>query len=174
MSGQRRRTRQASRACDTAPVWERLLVAAYARTHERQRRAVVRLVTPGYRVGVLAVLRRPDGRVLLVDQPYVEGWSLPGGDVKRGETVRGALARELREELGLHVAVPQPVLAAQRPEDRWVTFVTPLHVDDPTADAVRPRSAELHRVQWYEPERLPALHRDVVAPLRLVGVPAGA
>ena len=46
---------------------ERLVVAVYARTPERPRRAVVRAVTPGYRVGVLAVVTRPDGRLLLVE-----------------------------------------------------------------------------------------------------------
>ncbi|MDP9497636.1 MAG: NUDIX domain-containing protein [Actinomycetota bacterium] len=151
-------------------MWERLLVAAYARTPERPRRAVVRLLTPGHRVGVLAVLRRPDGRVLLVDQPYVEGWALPGGDLKRGETVAGALTRELREEIGLHVAVPEPALAAHRAHDRWVTFVAPLQVDDAGADALRPRSPELAAVGWYAPGALPPLHPDTVAPLRLAGV----
>ena len=51
-------------------MWQRLVVAVYARTPERPRRAVVRLLTPGYRVGALAVVAREDGRLLLVDQPY--------------------------------------------------------------------------------------------------------
>ena len=152
--------------------WERLVVAVYARTPERPRRAVVRLLTPGYRVGVLAVLTRPDGRLLLVDQPYTEGWSLPGGDLKRGETVGAGLSRELREELGLHVVAPEPVLAAQRPHDRWVTFVARVEVDEPTAARVAPRSAELQQVGWYAPDALPLLDPDVVDPLRLAGVPA--
>ena len=152
--------------------WERLVVAVYARTPERPRRAVVRLLTPGYRVGVLAVLTRPDGRVLLVDQPYTEGWALPGGDVKRGETIGQGLSRELREEVGLHVDLPEPVLAAQRADDRWITFVTRVAVDEPTADAIRPLSAELAGVAWFAPDALPPLHPHVVDPLRLVGVPA--
>jgi len=151
-------------------MWQRLVVAVYARAPERPRRAVVRLVTPGYRVGVLAVLQRPDGRVLLVDQPYTEGWSLPGGDLKRGETVGQGLARELREEVGLDVAVPEPVQAVQRPHDRWVTFVARLEVDDGTADGLGARSAELSSVGWFAPGALPALDPDVVAPLRLAGV----
>ena len=151
-------------------MWERLLVAAYTRAPERPRRAVVRLLTPGHRVGVLAVLRRPDGRVLLVDQPYVEGWALPGGDLRRGETVAGALARELREEIGLHTTVPEPVLAAHRAHDRWVTFVAPLQVDDAVADALRPCSPELAAAAWHAPGALPPLHADTVAPLRLTGV----
>ena len=152
-------------------MWQRLVVAVYARTPERPRRAVVRLLTPGYRVGVLAVVAREDGRLLLVDQPYTAGWALPGGDVKRGETVGEGLARELREETGLDVAVPEPVLAAQRPHDRWVTFVARVDVSDAVAQRLGPRSAELSRVGWFAPGALPPLDPDVVAPLRLAGVP---
>ena len=148
-------------------MWERLVVALYSRTPERPRRAVVRLVTPGYRVGALAVLRRPDGRVLLVDQPYVEGWALPGGDLKRGETVAAGLARELREELGLELEVGTPVLAQQRAHDRWVTFVTAVDVSDPVADGIRPRSEELSRLAWHAPDALPAMHADAGGPLLL-------
>jgi 8-oxo-dGTP diphosphatase len=151
-------------------VWERLLVAGYTRAPHGLRRQVVRLATPGYRAGVLAVLRRPDGRVLLVDQPYVEGWSLPGGDLKRGEAVRDALTRELREELGVDLDVPTPVLAAQRVHDRWVTFVAPVDVPAEVAAALRPTSPELRRAEWFPPEALPPLDADCVEPLRLVGV----
>jgi len=150
-------------------MWERVLVAGYTAAPNGLRRRVLRLTTPGYRVGVLGVLRRPDGRVLLVDQPYTTGWSLPGGDIKRGETVRDALARELREELGVRLDVPTPRLAAQRPQDRWVTFVAELDVDDRIADAARPQSAELRRVEWFPPDSLPQVHGDVVGPLRMLG-----
>ena len=42
--------------------------------------------------------------ILLVRTSYQPGWSLPGGGVKRGETAGMAAARELGEELGLHIA----------------------------------------------------------------------
>ena len=148
-------------------MWERLVVAVYARTPERPRRAVVRALTPGYRVGVLAVLRRPDGRVLLVDQPYVEGWSLPGGDLKRRETVGQGLARELREELDLELPVAEPVLAAQRAHDHWVTFVSGLDVSQEVADRLRPHSPELSRIDWFAPDALPPIHEDAAPALHL-------
>ena len=152
-------------------MWERLVVAAYSRAPERPRRAVVRLATPGYRVGALAVVFRPDGRLLLVDQPYVAGWALPGGDLKRGEDPTAGLTRELREELGLHVVLEPLRLAALRTHDRWVTFVTRVEVDDDTAERLQPQSPELAALAWYDPAALPPLHADTVDPLGLVGVP---
>lgn len=48
-----------------------------------------------------------DGQVLLVRLSYTEGWHLPGGGVKRGESFRSAIVRELQEECGLLARDPQ-------------------------------------------------------------------
>lgn len=59
-----------------------------------------------------AVIERDDGMFLLAQRPagkvYEGWWEFPGGKVEAGEPVEAALARELEEELGVHVEVAYP------------------------------------------------------------------
>ncbi|WP_112322337.1 NUDIX hydrolase [Oceanibium sediminis] len=69
---------------------------------------------PGPRAGALALLSDTNGRFLMQlrdDRPGVIHpglWSLFGGGVEPGETLSGALVRELHEELGLSVPTREP------------------------------------------------------------------
>ena len=64
-----------------------------------------------------AVIERPDGAFLLAQRPegkpYAGYWEFPGGKIEPGEEVRSALARELKEELGIDVLEAAP----------WITRV---------------------------------------------------
>lgn len=49
-----------------------------------------------------ALVRRPDGRVLLIrTHKWRDTWGVPGGKIDYGETIKGALEREFLEETGL-------------------------------------------------------------------------
>jgi mutator protein MutT len=82
---------------------------------------------PSYHRVVAAVLCEA-GQVLLCHRRqdlrwYPDVWDLPGGHVDDGETAAAALARELDEELGIHVPPPDwpPVLEAELAEDTHIT-----------------------------------------------------
>ncbi|TDT31580.1 ADP-ribose pyrophosphatase YjhB (NUDIX family) [Streptomyces sp. BK208] len=62
---------------------------------------------PRVLAGAATVLRDGDGRVLLVEPNYREGWTLPGGTVESdgGESPRRGAWRETLEEVGLDVRV---------------------------------------------------------------------
>jgi ADP-ribose pyrophosphatase YjhB (NUDIX family) len=53
--------------------------------------------------GAASLFRDAEGRVLLVEPNYREGWALPGGTIESddGETPRQAARRETLEEIGL-------------------------------------------------------------------------
>jgi mutator protein MutT len=76
-------------------------------------------VPPELAVGAIVV---HDGALLLVQRgrgAAVGKWSIPGGRVERGETVREAVAREVREETALTVEVGE--LAT------WVEWIGDAH-----------------------------------------------
>ena len=69
---------------------------------------------PPQRLVVAAVLRDASGAYLICRMPKDRGvfpgqWGLPGGGVEPGETIAQALAREIREEVGLEIAETRPL-----------------------------------------------------------------
>ncbi|MEY2249220.1 NUDIX domain-containing protein [Streptomyces sp. BF23-18] len=62
---------------------------------------------PRVLVGAATLLRDADGRVLIVEPNYREGWTLPGGTVESddGESPRQGARRETAEEIGLDVEI---------------------------------------------------------------------
>ena len=55
-----------------------------------------------FRSNVGAIIKRADGKILIGERSNVAGaWQFPQGGVKKSETAREALARELQEEVSL-------------------------------------------------------------------------
>jgi len=110
---------------------------------------------------VRVIIRRPDGRVLLVKTWLGrQRWQLPGGGVKRRETAHQAVLREVKEEVGLSL---KPTDLTYRrefdhtdPTNRlsWRGQLFELTLADPTA--VRLVRPEMIEFGWFDPADLPA------------------
>lgn len=103
----------------------------------------------------VAIIQREDGRVLLAERPAGkpwEGyWEFPGGKIEPGEDARRALARELREELGIDPDRMYPWLTQEYayPEKR-----VRLHFYRVRAWHGQPHGREGQDMSWEDPSAL--------------------
>jgi len=120
---------------------------------------------------VAAVLRDARGRILLARRTAGRDlaglWEFPGGKVEAREHPLDALARELREELGIHITGARPLISVpQRYPDKRIV----LDVHEVTAFSGTARGLEKQALAWAPPEKLaaypmPPADRPVVAAL---------
>jgi 8-oxo-dGTP diphosphatase len=104
---------------------------------------------------VAAALYDAQGQVLIAERPagkHMAGrWEFPGGKVDPPESERGALERELREELGIEVESAQPLMRLSHAyEDRDVE----LSLWVIAGYRGTPRPLDRQRLKWVAPARL--------------------
>ncbi|HSF80351.1 MAG TPA: A/G-specific adenine glycosylase [Anaerolineales bacterium] len=105
---------------------------------------------------VTAAVIRQNGTVLIAQRP-AEGllggmWEFPGGKVQAGEDLASCLQREIREELGVTVAVGRDFGVYQH---AYTHFRVTLHAFLCTlVDGQRPQPLQAQEVQWVQPDKL--------------------
>lgn len=133
---------------------KRLLAAVYRRMPVSLRRGLVLLTQSRFTVTAGAVIVDEEGRVLLVKHVFRpgSGWGVPGGFLNQGEQAEEALRRELREEIGLELEQVELVFV------RTVGPVNQLEIvfRCRATGTPRPRNLEVHSVEWFKPDQLPA------------------
>ena len=100
-----------------------------------------------------ALITNKKGKVLLVRNRRGR-WTLPGGRARRGERLRDAVTREVREETGLRVSTRKRVSGEhvrkhRRPCARCVVFRA-------TVDKGKPKpKREIVELAWVNPQKVP-------------------
>lgn len=101
-----------------------------------------------------AVIGGPDGRILVCTRPegtHMAGkWEFPGGKIEPGETPEACVRREIREELGMEIAVG-PVLTVME-HDYGVKFVRVTFFLATSDDA--PSAKDGQKFRWVAPEEI--------------------
>jgi len=110
---------------------------------------------------VAAALYDARGRVLIAQRPQGKHqagrWEFPGGKVAPGESEAAALARELREELGIEVTASRPFM---RLEHSYPDRSVELSMWIVERFAGTPRSLDGQQLRWVAPADLP--HADLL------------
>lgn len=124
---------------------------------------LVRWTRARFTAGVVGIVLNERGEVLLVEHVFhaPDRWGLPGGWMERNEPPHKALQRELREELGLHVSVLDPVLVEQGAHGAHLDIAFTCRAEN----QVQHLSAELLEYRWTPLDALPPLppfHRAAV------------
>ncbi|MHC4910704.1 MAG: NUDIX domain-containing protein [Planctomycetota bacterium] len=100
------------------------------------------MAKPHFRAGVVAAVRRADGRVMAFERSDLTGeWQLPQGGIESGESPKAAAWRELAEETGLG---KDDVRLVEEIDD-WTVYAWPTSMRDSD------RIGQAHRWFFFEP-----------------------
>jgi ADP-ribose pyrophosphatase YjhB (NUDIX family) len=106
-------------------------------------------------LGVCGLVVDGQGRVCIVRLTYMAQWHLPGGGVKRGETLVETLRRELQEETGIVMTGPPHGLVGaysnHRAHKRDVIVIFEVTQWDQREHA----SPEIAEIRFVSPDQLP-------------------
>ena len=154
--------------CDECPLGRMCGAKAHGEQEKLPRR-VRKKPLPRHTV-VVAVIYK-NGKIL-IDKRKPGGllgglWELPGGKVAKGESLKAALLREVREELGVRVRVVRPLVTVQH---SYSHFSVTLHAFVCDYESGRPRCVGCVDYKWVLPKQLdkyafPAANTKIFAAL---------
>ncbi len=95
------------------------------------------------------------GRILLVRHSYVKGWKFPGGGVDKGETLKQAAIRELREEAAVETTGPMKFHGMFSNEESFPGDHVALFIAREFKVATFKPNMEILEATFFAPDQLP-------------------
>jgi len=123
-------------------------------------------------IEVVAAVVCRDGKILItrrLDGAHLPGlWEFPGGKVEPGETLKAALMREIREEVGVNVIVFDQCLSIDHEYQRKSVR---LHFFNCAIISAEPRLIQVADLAWVTPPELtsypfPEADREIILRLQ--------
>jgi 8-oxo-dGTP diphosphatase len=100
-------------------------------------------------LAIVAAIIRRDDKILITKRPdnvHLAGlWEFPGGKVEAGESLEAALEREIREELGVDIAVVREFFSV---EHDYADKSVHLHFFDCTILRGEPQLLDVADMRW--------------------------
>jgi 8-oxo-dGTP diphosphatase len=134
----------------------------------------VNSILPNKQIGV-AVIWNPSAQIL-IDKRKANGsmgglWEFPGGKIEAGETVAECIIREIREELGIEIAVGEHLISI---DHTYSTFQLTLIVHHCQHISGIPQPIESDEVRWVDVSDLdgyefPAANVEIINAIKLEG-----
>ena len=139
--------------------------------------AIMDSVMPTHRVIGHVLVRDETGRVLFVEPTYKDHWELPGGVVEANESPRAGALREVREELGVEIALGAPLVADWMPpylgwHDALEFIFDGGRLAAGAVEDFVPPPEEIRGYHWAEPDEIPSRVEDFSA-RRIAGILVG-
>jgi 8-oxo-dGTP diphosphatase len=123
-------------------------------------------------IEVVAAVVCREGKILItrrLDTVHLPGlWEFPGGKVETGETLKAALMREIREEVGLNIIVFDQCLSV---EHEYPRKSVKLNFFNCSIVSGEPRAIQVAELSWITPPELtsypfPEADREIILRLQ--------
>lgn len=110
------------------------------------------------------IVIRHNGKVLLIRNSYgISFWTLPGGSVKKGETLEEAAIREAKEEVGIEIAEKDLIKCGSvryfADYRRTTVWVFKVEIENPTIDL---HGVEIDEAKWFAPKAIPFMRSHLL------------